>query len=67
MTRKILRPKAAIVKLGIGHTMYYELQKTDPSFPKDVILGIRARGKFDDELDAWLESRRALIKTAAGR
>ena len=59
MALQILRPKVAQKKLGIGNTKYYELNKTDPTFPKDVILGERARGKFEHELDAWLESKRA--------
>jgi prophage regulatory protein len=58
MTAKILRPKVAQAKLGIGHTKYYELNKNDPTFPKDIILGSRARGKLEHELDAWIESKR---------
>jgi len=65
MALNVLRPKDAIAKLGIGRTMYYELQKSDPTFPKDVILGERARGKFEHELDAWLESKREARKTQA--
>lgn len=65
MALKILRPKDARAKLGIGRTMYYELQKADPTFPRDVILGERARGKFEHELDAWLESKREGHKTQA--
>lgn len=61
MSLKVLRPKAGQAKLGIGHTRYYELNKTDPTFPKDVILGKRARGKFEHELDAWLESKREAV------
>jgi len=59
MALQILRPKDARRKLGIGNTKYYDLNKTDPTFPKDVILGKRARGKLEHELDAWLESKRA--------
>jgi len=58
MALNVLRPKAQIAKLGVGRTLYYVLKKTDPTFPKDVILGERAVGKFEHELDAWLESRR---------
>jgi prophage regulatory protein len=59
MALQILRPKDSRKKLGVGNTKYYELKKKDPTFPKDVILGKRARGIFEHELDAWLESRRA--------
>lgn len=58
MTGKILRPKDAQAKLGIGRTKYYELNKNDPTFPEDIILGPRARGKLEHELDAWIESKR---------
>lgn len=61
MSLKILRPKAGQAKLSIGRTKYYELNKTDATFPKDVILGKRARGKFEHELDAWLESKREAV------
>ena len=60
-TRKILRHKAAQKKIGVGNTHYHGVLQKDPTFPRDVVLGKRARGKFEDELDEWLESRR--VKT----
>jgi predicted DNA-binding transcriptional regulator AlpA len=58
MAGNILRPRAAQKKLGIGHSQFYDLRRKDPTFPKFVILGERARGQFEHELDAWAESRR---------
>lgn len=58
MVIKMVRPKDARLKLGIGNTKFYELKKHDPTFPKPVILGEHARGYYEHELDAWLESKR---------
>ena len=58
MAGNIIRIKAGVKKAGIGNTQWYELRKTDPTFPKHVALGKRARGVFEAELDAWLESKR---------
>ena len=58
MAKKVLRPKDAREKLGIGNTKFYELKKGDPTFPKPLMLGEHARGYFDHELDDWLESKR---------
>ena len=66
MAGNILRPKKAQQKLGIGRTQFYELRKQDPTFPKFVTLGARARGQFEHELDAWLESKREGV-TKPGR
>ena len=61
MARRVLRPRKIQEKLGIGKTTYYDLNKNDPTFPKDVLLGKRARGKFEDEVDSWLESKQVVV------
>lgn len=57
---QVLRRKLVQKKLSISNTAYHELNKNDPTFPKDVILGKRARGKLEHEIDAWLESTQAV-------
>ena len=64
MAGNILRPKRAQKKLDVGHSMFYELAKR-PDFPRSISLGARARGYFEHELDAWLESRRDSKQRAA--
>ena len=55
----ILRPNQARQRLGLGKTKFWALVKGDPTFPKLIELGPRARGVFEDELNAWAESRRS--------
>ncbi|WP_161628889.1 helix-turn-helix transcriptional regulator [Solimonas flava] len=63
--RVVLRPKQVQDKTGVKHTMFYRLQnRSDPLFDVEFplsfsILGGRARGYFEDEIDAWLERQAA--------
>ena len=54
---RILRAADALRKLGIGKTSFYELAKTDPTFPRPIVLSARARGYSEYELDLWLAAR----------
>jgi predicted DNA-binding transcriptional regulator AlpA len=54
---RILRTAEAAKKLSLGKTSFYELQKNDPTFPRAIVLGERARGYSERELDVWLASR----------
>ena len=54
---KILRPKQAQAKLGIGHSKYYDDIKRGV-LPALVHLGPNSRGHFEDELDAYLDRLR---------
>lgn len=61
-SRKVLRCKQALLKLGISRSSFYaKAQKSsryfDPTFPKPVALGLRSVGWFEDELDAWLDQQ----------
>lgn len=51
---KVLRMKEAWQRLGVSRSKGYELLR-DPSFPKQVALGPRARGIVVEHLDAWIE------------
>jgi predicted DNA-binding transcriptional regulator AlpA len=55
----ILRPKQAQKKLSIGNTKFWDLVRADPTFPRLINLGPRTRAQYEDELDAWLESKRS--------
>lgn len=51
---RILRPADAARKLSLGKTSFYELAKHDPNFPRAIVLGARARGYSENELDDWI-------------
>ncbi|WP_366118444.1 AlpA family phage regulatory protein [Acidovorax sp.] len=60
---RIIRQNLTPAFLGISKSAAFELQnprspRYDPQFPKKIALSIRARGFFEHELLAWLDSRR---------
>ena len=56
--RKILRKPALCDKVGLGPvTIWRKANDPDDDFPAAVVLGPNATGWFEDEIDAWLESR----------
>ena len=55
-TLRIVRASNASKKLGVGKTRFYQLTKSD-GFPKPVVLGARARGYYEHELDEWLAAQ----------
>jgi predicted DNA-binding transcriptional regulator AlpA len=59
VTKKILRPKQAMARLGIGKTKFYEDRKNGRLPLKPVPLGRRAVGYIEDEIDAVIEKLRA--------
>ena len=56
--RRILRLKAVLAKVGLGHDSVYRLGALG-RFPKPIKLGSVASGWFEDEIDAWLAERAA--------
>jgi prophage regulatory protein len=55
----VLRIRGVQQATGLGRSTLYELQnkggpRYDPSFPRPVPLGPRARGYFKAEVLAWL-------------
>lgn len=54
---RILRAADAARKLSLGKTSFYDLAKNDPKFPRAIVLGSRARGYSENELDEWLATR----------
>jgi predicted DNA-binding transcriptional regulator AlpA len=56
--KRIIRPKEAQARLGIGHTKFYADVKAGV-LPPLVRLGPRSVGHVEDELDAYIESLKA--------
>lgn len=54
---KVLRMKSVWERLGVGRSSGYALMANDPNFPRRVILGKRARGILESDLDAYILSR----------
>jgi len=52
--RIVLRPKKQCEKLGYSLATLHRRGK-DPDFPKAIKLGPNSTGRFEDELDAYLE------------
>jgi prophage regulatory protein len=57
---RILRMLGMQAKLGLSPSSVYELQATDPDFPKSIPLSENRVGWIEDEVDRWLERRVAL-------
>jgi predicted DNA-binding transcriptional regulator AlpA len=55
MPRKIIRPREAWTRMGIGETKYYEMRKQG-LLSRVVRLGPQAVGHFEDEFDKALEA-----------
>jgi prophage regulatory protein len=60
--KRIFRGSEVPAYLGVKITTVDELRKTDETFPKPIKLtdGGRAIGFLAEELDAWIEKRKAL-------
>ena len=57
-SRKILRAPAVSEKVKLAPvTLWRKSNDPNDDFPASVILGPNSTGWFEDELDAWLESR----------
>lgn len=55
--RRVIKPKTVVAK-GVGsRSTIWRYLRTDPSFPRPIILGSNSIGFFEDEIDRWLESR----------
>lgn len=56
--RRTLRREQVLQKTGLKRTTQYNLEKGG-DFPRRVMLTPRLAVWFEDEIDAWLEDRRA--------
>ena len=54
---RVIRVAEQIRLMGVGRTQFYELAK-NPNFPKEIVLGKRARGRWLSEMIDYIESRK---------
>lgn len=60
MTKKLITITEFLIYSGFkSKTSYYNLIKTDPLAPKPIKVGIRKVMLSLDEVNIWLESRKA--------
>ena len=62
--RRAIRREPMLEKTGLKRTTQNNLEKNG-DFPKRVMLTPRCAVWFEDEIDAWLEDRRAKAIAAA--
>src|SRR4051794_22019277 len=54
---QIMRLAQVIARTGLSRSSIYNFMGAQHGFPKTVLLGARAVGWVDHEVDAWLASR----------
>ncbi|WP_337883921.1 helix-turn-helix transcriptional regulator [Chromobacterium haemolyticum] len=69
-TLTIIRRKQLEKKLGVSRQWIYDRldpksPRYDPTFPKQISLGVGAVGWLDHEIDAWIASRVIASREAA--
>jgi prophage regulatory protein len=64
---KILRPRQAAEKLGIGLPTIWAWAREKPDFPKPIQLSGNASGFIESELDAFLEKKVAEFRAAPAK
>lgn len=62
--RRTLRRDQVLQKTGLGRTTQHNLEKAG-DFPRHFLLTPRCAVWFEDEIDAWLEERRAKALAAS--
>ena len=65
MPQKMLRRREVQARICLSKSALYRLI-SEGRFPRPVALGIRARGWPEDEVDSWLDARRAERDARAG-
>lgn len=55
----VMRPRQAAEYIGLSYPTFWRLAKTDPDFPKPFKLSTNSSAVMREDLDAWLEARRA--------
>ncbi len=63
--RRTLRRDQVLRKTGLKRTTQHNLEKAG-DFPRHFLLTPRCAVWFEDEIDAWLEDRRAKAIAATG-
>lgn len=57
--KKILRLSQVVERCGISKSTIFRMEK-DNSFPKAVLLGKRAKGYFENEINDWIGDRKPI-------
>lgn len=61
MKNRIIRLPEVINRTGLSRSTIYEYIKTD-MFPKQIKLGIRAVGWYEDDVNEWLQSKTGCLE-----
>jgi prophage regulatory protein len=56
MSYTILRLSSVMAKIGLRRSSIYKLMSKG-TFPKPILLGERAVGWLESDLDAWIQAR----------
>ncbi len=64
VNRRTIRPARIAEKLGVGLPTVWRYARTDPTFPKLFKLTPAVTVGYEDEVDAWVQSRRAAAMPA---
>jgi predicted DNA-binding transcriptional regulator AlpA len=60
---RCLSARKAAAYLGLGYSTLFELRKKDPSFPAPVRLSANRVVYLREEIDAYIEAKRAAVTT----
>lgn len=52
---RVIRIREVISRTGLSRTSIFLKCKNDPDFPKSVLLGEKAIGWLEHEVDGWLD------------
>ena len=55
----VLRKPRAAQYIGVSTRQYYNLENSDPTFPRSIQLGPKSRGVLRESLDRWLRAQEA--------
>jgi len=61
---KLLRPRQTAAALSISLATLWRIRQRDATFPRAIQIGAQAVGFDEDELRAWVETRRLPEKNA---
>ena len=57
-SRKIIRKQEVCERVGLAPvTIWRKANDPNDEFPAPIILGANSTGFYEDEIDAWIESR----------
>lgn len=60
----VVKKREAFRMMGLAPSTAYLLEKTDPTFPKDIELSPGRKGKIVAEIEEWVAQRAAAREVA---